>query len=90
MIEVCMKNKDINEEYNYINSIRKNLQVIGNILLGNNGCLRNQLNSGLKSQLINAIDSLEKEMDPLPDSYKHEINLIITAARFKLSYIENE
>lgn len=85
-----MKNKDINEEYSYLNSIRKNLQVVGNILFGNNDCLRNQLNNVSKAQLINAIDSLEKEMDPLPDSYKHEINLIITAARFKLSYLENE
>lgn len=83
-----MSNKDLNEEYSYINSIRNNLQVIGNILLGNNGCLRNQLNNVSKAQLIKAIDSLEKEMGLLPDSYKHEINLIITAARFKLAYTQ--
>jgi len=85
-----MNNEDLKEEYSYINSIRNNLQVIGNILLENNCSLRNQLTSGLKSQLIKAIDSLEKEMGLLPDSYKHEINIIITAARFKLSYLENE
>jgi hypothetical protein len=90
MIEVCMSNEGVKEEFSYINSIRKNLQVIGNTLIGNNDCIRSQLNNVSKAQLINAIDSLEKEMDPLPDSYKHEINLIITAARFKLSYLENE
>jgi len=83
-----MDNKDLNEEYSYINSIRNNLQVIGNILLGNNGCLKNQLNSVSKAQLIEAIDSLEKEMYSLPNSYKHEINIITTAARFKLSHIK--
>jgi len=85
-----MDNKDLKEEYSYINSIRNNLQVIGNILLGNNGYLKNQLNSVSKAQLIEAIDSLEKEKDSLPDSYKYEINIIITAARYKLSYIRNE
>ena len=85
-----MDNKDLKEEYSYINSIRNNLQVIGNILLGNNGYLKNQLNSVSKAQLIEAIDSLEKEKDSLPDSYKYEINIIITAARYKLSYIKNE
>lgn len=83
-----MNNKDLNEEYSYISSIRNNLQVIGNILLRNNGCLKNQLNSVSKAQLIEAIDSLEKEMYPLPNSYKYDINLIITAARFKLSHIK--
>lgn len=85
-----MNDKDFDEEFRYINTIRKSLQVIGNILIGSNDYIRNQLNNVSKAQLIEAIDSLEKEMGPLPDSYKHEINLIITAARFKLSYIENE
>ena len=84
-----MNDKDFDEEFRYINTIRKSLQVIGNILIGSNDYIRNQLNNVSKAQLINAIDSLEKEKDSLPDSYNYEINLIITAARYKLSCITN-
>ena len=88
--DAIMGNKDLKEEYCYINSIHNNLQIIGDILIGNNGCLKKQLNNISKVQLIKAIDSLEQEKDSLPDSYKHEINIIITTARSKLSYIQNE
>ncbi len=79
-----MYNKNLKEEYGYINSIHNNLKTIGDILIGHNGCLRNQLTSISKAQLIEAIDSLEQEKDYLPDSYKSEINIIITTARSKL------
>jgi len=89
-----MDNKDLKEEYGYINSIHNNLQIIGGILrgilIGHNGCLKKQLTSLSKAQLIKAIDSLEKEKDYFPDSYKYGINIIITTARSKLSYIKNE
>jgi hypothetical protein len=85
-----MYNKNLKEEYGYINSIHNNLQIIGDILIGHNGCLIKQLNSISKAQLIEAIDSLEQEKDSLPDSYQSEINIIITAARSKLSYIKTE
>jgi len=85
-----MNNKDLKEEYGYINSIHNNLQIIGDILIGHNSCLKKQLDSISKAHLIKAIDSLEKEKDSLPDSYRYEINIIITAARSKLSYIKNE
>ena len=85
-----MNNKDLKEECSYINSIRNNLQIIGDILIGHNSCLKKQLDSISKAQLIKAIDSLEKEKDSLPDSYRYDINIIITAARSKLSYVKNE
>jgi hypothetical protein len=85
-----MYNKNLKEEYGYINSIHNNLQIIGDILIGHNGCLKKQLSSISKAQLTEAIDSLEKEKDSLPDSYNYEINSIITTARSKLSYIKNE
>jgi hypothetical protein len=83
-----MDNKDLKEEYSYINSIHNNLKIIGDIIIGHNGCLKKQLNSISKAQLIKAIDSLEQEKDSLPDSYRHEINIIIISARSKLSYIK--
>ena len=85
-----MYSKNLKEEYSYINSIHNNLRIIGDILIGHNGCLRKQLNGITKAQLIDAIDSLEQEKDFLPDSYKYEINIIITTARSKLPYIKNE
>ena len=85
-----MYNRNLREEYGYINSIHNNLRIIGDILIGHNGSLKNQLNSISRTQLIKAIDSLEQEKYFLPDSYKYEINIIITTARSKVSYIKNE
>jgi len=82
-----MNSKDLKEEYSYISSIRGNLQIIGDILFDYNGDSKKQLSSTSKAQLIKAIDYLEKEKDSLPNSYKYEINIIIKAARYKLSHI---
>lgn len=85
-----MSSRDLNEEYSHINLIRENLQIIGNILLDHDGCLKDRLSSVSKAQLIEAVDYLEKEKDSLPNSYKYEVNIIIKAARYKLSHIPNQ
>ena len=82
-----MNSKDLYEEYSHINSIRGNLQIISNTFFDLNGNSKKQLNSISKAQIIKAIDCLEKEKDSLPNFYKNEINIIIKAARYKLSHI---
>jgi len=71
-----------------IDSIRKNLQIIGGMFCNHNGDSENQLNSTAKAQLITAIDYLDEIMDSLPSLYKKEITTIIKAARFRLSHMK--
>jgi len=80
-----MNSKDLYGECTYIKSIRENLQTIGNIFFEHTDDSKNQIDNISKAQLIKAIDYLDKEKDSLPTFYKNEINVIIKAARYKLS-----
>ncbi len=84
-----MISKNLYKEYSYINSIRENLQIIEDIFFDHNSESQNQLSSISKAQLIKAIEYLDKEKNSLPNFYKKEIDIIIKAARFKLSRIIN-
>jgi hypothetical protein len=82
-----MINKNIIEEDTHINSIRKHLQIIGDILFNHDGYSEKQLCSKSKAELIKSIDYLEKEKDYLPYSYSRAIEYIIEEVRHKLSHI---
>ncbi len=84
-----MKSKNLYKEYSYISSIRENLQIIEDIFFDHNSESKNQLSSESKAQLIKAIEYLDKEKNSLPNFYKKEIDIIIKAARLKLSHIKN-
>ena len=82
-----MINKDLNEKDNYTNSIRKHLQIIGNILFDHNGCSKNQLSSISRAELVKSTDYLEKGKGYLPHSYIKGIDYIIKEVRCKLSQV---
>jgi hypothetical protein len=82
-----MINKNMIEEDTYINSIRKHLQIIGDIFFNHDGCSEKQLCSKSKAELIESIDSLEKGKDYLPYSYSQAIDYIIREVRHRLSHI---
>ena len=71
----------------YIDSIRQDLQIIKNVLLDGDEFSRTRSNSCLsKTNLLKALDHLEKEKNQLPRSYGEDIDFLLREVRQTLCY----
>ena len=81
-----MKTENLYKEPHYTNSIREQLQLIKKYFYDGDELSKIQSDSLSESNLLKAMDYLEKEKDQLPRFYRKQIDFLLREVRYKLTH----